>query len=331
MDPLISFGIIALAVFVLTEAGKGVVRSLGVMARYLNVSEYVLSFILIAFATSLPELSVGINSAFLGVPELSFGDILGSNIVNFTLVLGLVAVVGGSIALRDYEHFKSNRLFEFVVVLSPLILLLDGVLSRLDGVILLVLFVWNLFRLLDIDDMILGRKVLRPHLSEHVFEKVTTREEFLENIALFCASVCVLLGSTLVIVLTVKELSVAFGISQVLIGVLFIAVATSLPDFVIGVRSAYRKMGGIALGDLFGAAAINSTLTLGVVALISPIVLTDMLTLWIGIGFTVVVFLLVFVFLETKNSISRTEGFVLVVLYGLFVVTQLGIHFFTGI
>jgi cation:H+ antiporter len=328
MNTFISLFVIAFAIFVLIQAGKRVVRSIGVIARFLRVSEYVLSFVLIAFATSLPELSVGINSALLKVPELSFGDILGTNIINFTLILGTIAIAGGAVQLRDYDHFKNNRVFELLIVLSPLLLILDGTLSRIDGVILLALFIWNIFRLLDIDDRILGRKVLRPHLSPYASTMVTTLRQFFKHLLIFVFSMVLILSSTMVMVMAVREISVSIGISKALIGVLVIATATSLPDFVIGLRSVLKKLGGVALGDIFGAAAINSTLTLGLVSLISPIVLDELKTVWIGIAFTFTAFLLVFYFLKSKSSISRKEGIVLVGLYVMFVMMQLLAHLF---
>lgn len=328
MNIFLSFFIVIASVFVMVQAGKRVVRSISAMARFLKVSEYVLSFFLIAFATSLPELSVGINSALLGAPELSFGDIMGTNIVNLALILGLVAVVGGTIELKDYAHFKNNRAFEFLIVLSPLILMVDGTLSRIDGVILLTFFVWNVFRLLDIDDKILGRKVLRPHLSPHVHTSVSTWGEFFKHFLVFILSMAFLLAATMAIVITAKNASIAIGISEVLIGVLIISTATSLPDLTIGLRSVRKKLGGVALGDLFGAAAINSTLTLGIVSLIHPIVLKDIKTLWIGIIFTSLAFAFVFIFLKSKSSISRKEGAALVFLYIVFMIIQILVHIF---
>lgn len=328
MTILTSFLIIVVAVFVLIQAGKRVVQSLSGIARYLHVSEYVLSFVLIAFATSLPELSIGINSAIAGIPQFSFGDILGTNIVNFTLILGTIAVFGGAVKLKDYAHFQNNRIFELLIVLAPLFLIVDGVLSRFDGLILLLLFVWNIFRLLDIDDKILGRKVLRPHLSSYVHGTITSRGEFARHTLIFVISIVLLLASTMAIVFSVKNVSLLVGVSHVLIGILIISVTTSLPDLIIGLRSVRKKLGGIALGDIFGAAAINSTLTLGIVSMISPIILNELMVVWVGIAFTIAAFVLAFFFLKSKNSISRKEGLVLVGLYIIFAATQLLMHFF---
>lgn len=328
MEIFFSFFIIIAAVFVLIQTGKKVVQSLGVLARFLHVSEYVLSFVFLAFATSLPEFSTGINSALLGIPQFSFGDIIGTNIVNFTLILGVIAVAGGTIKLKDYSHFKNNRWFEIMVVLAPLFLILDGTLSRIDGVILLMLFVWNIFRLLDIDDMILGRKVLRPHLSSYVHSSVVTWKEFYIHLLIFVLSISSLLISTMAIVMVVKNLSSAIGISHALIGILFISVVTSLPDLVVGLRGVKNKLGGVALGDIFGAAANNATLTLGVVSLISPIVLNDLKLVWTGIIFTALAFGFTFLFLKSKSSISRREGIALIGVYVLFLIVQLFLYIF---
>lgn len=327
IEILYSFALIFVAIFVMIQAGKFVVRSLSVIARFLRLSEYVISFALIALATSLPELSVGINSAILGIPELSFGDIMGTNIVNFSLILGSVAIVGRNIELRDYAHFKSNRVFQMLAVLAPLILMLDGTLSRVDGVILIVIFAWTLIRLFDIDDKILGRKVLRPHLHKYAHDHVTTQKDFLKHLFLLLVSASFLLVSTLLLVHVVEEISETIHMSGALIGVLVISICTSLPDFIVGLRSVRAQKGGVALGDVLGAATINSTLTLGVVALISPFSLENLAIVWVGIFFTLLSLLLIFYFLKSKHSISRNEGYILLGIYIVFVASQLGIYF----
>lgn len=320
---LLTLSTLVVAITVLLVSGKWVVRSVAVLARAFGISEYVISFVLLAFATSLPELSVGVNAALAGVPELSLGDILGTNIINVTLVMGAVAVVGGSVQLRDYEHFRQNRLFQLVAVLAPLLLLLDGTLSRLDGFVLLGLFVFVLVRLLDIDDRILGRKILRPHLAPHVGHSVSTRYALWWYAVIFVAASTTLLGATYVIVTAAKTAAVALSIPTVLVGVLIVAFATSLPELSVGIRSVLRGRGGIALGDIFGAASISATFSLGVVAIISPIVLDDLRVVWLGMGASVVVFSLIFLFLHTKQSLSRGEGWVLIGCFVVFGLSQL--------
>jgi len=319
---------IVVGIFLLIQSGKRVVHSLVVIARYLGMSEFILSFVLVAFATSLPEMTVGINSALGGIPELSFGNILGAVVINFTLVLGIVAIVGGNIALKDYDHFRQNRFFEFALLLSPLLLMLDGSISRIDGGILLLLFAWNLIRLLDIDDMILGRKVLRPHLEEHIHHTASSKKEFFKNLAVFVVSVAVLISAAILVVTGAKTISAEIGLSNVLIGILVVSVGTSLPELTIGIRGARSKKGGISLGDIFGASVINSTFTLGMVSMIEPIYLENKTTLWLGIIFTSLAFSSVLFFLRSqKSSITRKEGVVLVLIYLAFAVLQIRCFF----
>lgn len=320
---ILAIGVILIAVIVLIQAGKIVVRTTSQLARRFGVSEYVLSFLLLAFATSLPELSVGINAAISGVPILSLGDIIGTNIVNLTLVLGLVAVVGGTVAVRDYEHFKSSRVFELFIVIIPLVLLLDGYLGRIEAVFLLGLFVWNLFCLLDIDDKIFGRKVLRPHLVASAKESSVPVRPLPLTIMLLVGAGVALAAATFFIVTSAVSLAHGFGPPEIIIGMLLISVLTSLPELTIGIRGALQKSGGLALGDIMGAAAINSTFILAIVALISPIEIADTRIIWTALCFTVAIFLLLFYFLHTKRSLSRYEGIVLCLCYILFVIFQL--------
>lgn len=311
------------ALWLMIQSGKLLVRSIGILARRWGLSEFILSFILIAFATSLPELAIGINSALAGVPELSFGDILGTNIVNLTLIIGIVAVIGKTITVSDYAHFKSNRLYQLVIVLAPMILLLDGILSRLDGAILLGLFTWNLFRFLDVDNAH-ERKVLRPHLAEHAAAPVPSHAGVTwRYLLLLVVSAAGLAGATYLIVTTAETIAIALAIPTVLIGILIIATCSSLPELTVGIRSVVSRQGGVAIGDVFGAAAFNSTLTLGLVALIKPIVLSSITVVLVGIGFTLISYFLVFYFLHTKQAISRGEGIVLLVMYVLFILTQI--------
>lgn len=311
------------AVALLIISGKLIVRSISVLARSLRISEYVISFVLLAFATSLPELSVGVNAAVAGVPELSLGDIIGTNIVNITLVVGMVALVGGTTSIRDYQHFKNNRLYQLTTVLAPLILLLDGELSRIDAVILLALFGWSIIRLLDIDDKILGRKILRPHLAAHARAAGTTGIKVLPYVGLLALGVTGLLFSTHSIIAIAESLATLAGMSQILIGIVIIAILTSLPELTIGVRSALRGKGGVTLGDVFGSATINSTLVLGVVALIQPITVEGTAFLLIAIITTIVIFSLVFLFLHTKQSLSRSEGVILLLCFVCFILAQI--------
>jgi cation:H+ antiporter len=145
----------------------------------------------------------------------------------------------------------------------------------------------------------------------------------LRYLAMLVVSAVVLLGSTYVIVLIAKDIAAALIMPAVVVGVLIIAIITSLPELTIGVRGVLKGRAGVALGDVFGAATINSTFTLGTVALLSPVVVTDMRIIWSSIFFTIFVFLLIFYFLHTKQSLSRREGVLLVGAFFAFIGMQI--------
>lgn len=316
-----------LSVAVLIVSSKWVVQSASMLARSVNVSEFVISFVLIALATTLAELSIGIQSALQGVPELSFGDVVGTNIANLTLVLGLVAIIAGSITLQDYEHFKHHRSFQLLILTAPFILLLDGELSRFDGVLLLLLASWNLLQIFDKDEHILKRKVMRRHLYHHAQNTIDKQVRLWHNFIVLIFGILTLVASTYLLIFFAKEIAIIAGIPKVLIGILIIGVCTSMPEIVVGIRSALSKHGGVALGDVMGATALNASLVLGVVAIIHPITITDSTFILVALGTTVLALLLLYVFLHTKHIISRREGMVMIGMYAVFVLIQ--ILFFT--
>lgn len=138
MFPLNAF-LFFLSLAVLFLAGGIMVRALTWMGRYLKLSEYVFSFILVAFATSLPELFVGINSAMQGVANISLGNLVGANVLNVTLVIGVSILLAKGLTI-DRVITKQDIQMIFSMILFPAFLMLDGILSRLDGALLLFLF-----------------------------------------------------------------------------------------------------------------------------------------------------------------------------------------------
>lgn len=316
--------LLILGIFVLLRAGVYVVRSLSAMARYLRFSEFVLSFILLAFATSLAELTVGASSAISGIPELSLGDILGTNIVNLALILGFVAVLGGELELKDYQHFKEGRLFLFLLLIAPLIMLLDGTLSRIDGAFLLAFFSLNILRMLRERErkMVVERKVLRHSLEAHAAHIAATRREFLHRVLVFAISVPLLVASAYVMIFAIRNIAALVHAPEFLIGLFIVSIGTSLPELSVGIRSVTLNKDGVSLGNLFGASALNATLILGVVSLIHPITVARFNAFLIAGIFLVLIISVIYLFLRKRKFLTRKEGFILVTLYLLFVIAQ---------
>ena len=136
---IVNLFIFLASILILVYAGGVMIRSLIWMGRYLRLSEYTVSFILAAFATSLPELFVGINAAWSGTPTLSFGNLIGANVLNITLVLGIAIYLARGFT-SDRTITKKDAQIAFGLIMFPVFLFLDGTVSRLDGLLLVFLF-----------------------------------------------------------------------------------------------------------------------------------------------------------------------------------------------
>lgn len=314
-----------LGAFTIFYAGGYAVHSLTRLARFFGLSGFTISFILMAFATSVPELIIGITAAIGGASQISLGNIIGTNIVNLSLILGFTALLAGRIVIDDYQRFKSNRFFNFFLVMSPIILLLDGRLSRIDGAILLVFFLWSLWHMLEFRKKIKAttfRGFLRTTIPRALRGVFSSTRAFFRNLGIFILSVSALLVASYYFIAGAENVAEFFGLSEILIGIFIVGFGTSLPELVFGIRAARAGQGGMGLGNLFGSSVVNSTLVLGVTAIISPINIGDVSTLWVGVFFMALTMLLAYYLLRSKVFLTRSEGIILLLLYVVFVAVQ---------
>ena len=125
------------AIFILSWLSSRLVATLTDIAKYLRWREFIIAFFVMAFAASLPNLFVDINAALHGMPEISFGDIVGGNLVDLTLVLAIAVLFGKSFLPAESEMVQKSAFFTAAIVVLPIILIWDGILGRVDGLILL--------------------------------------------------------------------------------------------------------------------------------------------------------------------------------------------------
>jgi len=314
-------------IYYMIIAGSRVVQSLTRVAGLWGISEFVLSFILMAFATTLPEFGIGVSAAISGNSAIAVGNVLGTNIVNLSLVLGLVALISGGIRLDKHasSFFAYSRWFDVVLIFSPIVLLLDGTLSRSDGALLLALFVFHIWRLLSVRKIFFSPPHAYNQSQDHmVVRKV--KKTFKETLY-FCLFAALLLGASYAVVQSAGSLSGILGFPELLFGLFVVALGTSLPELVFGVRSAMVHKGEASLGNLLGAAVLNSTWVLGVAALINPIVISSVSLFLLSALFVVAVVVVAVLFVKSNNTISTKEGMFLIVLYILFIIFQIFAEF----
>jgi len=284
-----------------------------------QLSAFGLTAFIVAFATSLPEMVVGIAAALEGRPTLSLGNILGSNISNISLVVGGAAIVGGSI--RVFGDFLRHELFlVFLAGSLPLLLLVDNSLSRIDGIVLLVVYLWYSMTILrgKTEHLVAHQESFGPfwHRILLRFNQKRMRRHFL--VLLFWLVVLILSGDFLV--RTSIALAGTLGIPVILIGIVFLAIGTTLPEFAFEVEAVRNHQAAMVYGNLLGSVVANSTIILGVTALIHPIVLDGGFHPYLLATVTfVVVFGVFWLFVSTKHQLERWEGALLFLIYIVFV------------
>lgn len=301
-----------LAFALLIISGDWAVKLLSRVAASFRIKDFVLGFFLVGLGTSLPELFVGITSAFEGNPVLSLGDVIGSNIVNLTLILGVLVVLGKGMKVGR-KVAKKDMVFMLLISSLPVFLLLDGSLSGVEGLILLLAFALYLFTTLNDGDSFNSGSGYRK--SKKAGLKGT------KDLLLLAVSLALLLLSADFVVKFGVALARDFNVNVMLIGLIAVAFGTSLPELVFSIRAAAAKKGSMALGNLIGSGVINSTVVLGATSAIKPIV-ADYLLFVISATFMIVVMAIVVAIAERKGGFSSRDGIAFVMLYALFVVVE---------
>lgn len=296
---------------VLARSSVFLVETLTKIALKLKISEFLVGFMLIAVGSSLPELLVGIVAAIEKEPLLSLGNIIGSNIVNLTIVLGVPALVAGGIRIR--AQVRNREIFFMnIFAVAPLLLLIDGTLSRGEGVLLLLLFAVYLYNLITRSPAY--TKVMKDHR-----DKISLPIQLL----LFAGALAVLLGSVEILIRSGTALAIGAGIPTILIGLFVLAFGTSLPELSFNITAALKRQGEILMGDILGSVVANATLVLGVTALINPIVV-ERPDILVTSSVVLLLTLLVFTFfVRSQYKVTIKEGLILILGYLVFVVAQL--------
>lgn len=297
----------------LVVGGEFLVRSSVGLSFKLNLSKMVIGLTVVSFATSAPELLVSVQAALDGSPDIALGNVIGSNIANIGLVLGITAVISALAIDRDFYRFNWPVMMLFSVALYFL-LSNDGKLTALEGGGLLVGLVIYLFFLIK------RARANREIAVEDVNEKLSETSYFKIVMWLLIGGAALYFGSEW-LVFGAKDLAASVGISEYAISVTVIAIGTSVPELAASVIAALKKEKALSLGNLIGSNIFNIASVLGITSLVQTINVTDQAILgtnifWM-IGFAAI--LLPLAFLPRRLVISRAKGLVLVIAYLIFI------------
>lgn len=301
--------------FILVRSGMWVVRALIRIAQFLKLREFIVASFLMAFATSLPELFIGITSAVAKKPELPFGVIIGSNIVALTVMMALGALLGKNLHIKG-KVLQKSALYAALYSLLPLLLIVDGMFSRRDGMILLAALLFYFVQLITEEEKF--KKVFNNQLKGWRHFKI-----FVKDMFIFLIGSAMLLLSAEGIVLSASKLAEVFNLSLMIIGVSLVALGTSLPEIAFEIKAIKMGRKTMILGNIMGSVVINATLVLGLVGLISPFAITDFSPYLIGAVFTLAASLFFIKFVRSERKVTELEALFLFGIYILFIIAEL--------
>ncbi len=294
-----------------------VVKYASQTARLLGVSNFMIGLTLVAFSTTLPELSVSIMSVFSGAVGIAVGTTLGSIIANSALILALAAVLVPLATNRDVLRLNYILLI-YLLILS--LLLIDG-LVWYEGLVLIIMFAVYMRNIIKkgrrVETDTKKKKIKTQHDKGRIAKYIV--------FTIFGGGL-VVAGARLLIESTIN-ISTIWGVPEILIAIIAVAVGTSLPELAVVMTAAFKRIVGISIGDILGANMFN-VMVLGTASLVSTIPVTaKILTIVIPIMLLVNVLLLLFMskkwwFVSKKWQLSRVEGIILLVIYAIFVALQ---------
>jgi cation:H+ antiporter len=292
------------SIFILSWLSSRLVVALEGVARYLHWREFIVAFFVMAFAASLPNLLVDINASMNHMPEMAFGDIMGGNLVDLTLIVAVAILFGKKSLSSDSDMVQKSALFTAAIAILPAILVWDRNLSRIDGFILILAFFIYAFWLFSKDDRF--KKNYRgphPKTAKNYFI-------FLVNIAKIIIFLALLILASNLIVDSAKMFSDQLGLSLSMVGILIVGLGNCLPEGYFSIISAKRGEGWMILGNLMGSIIVPATLVLGIIGVVWPFEIKDLSPFMITRVFTIITALLFIIFVRSGNKLTKKEGLI---------------------
>jgi len=313
--------ILAISFFVLIKGADTFVESASAVAKHLNVPDILIGLTIVAFGTSAPEASVSIKAVLAQNSDMVLGNIIGSNIVNILLILGISSIIA-PIKVKN-NTIKKEIPFLFLVSLLMGVLLMDttlgegtiNMISRLDGIVILIFFTVFIYYLITL---------AKNGQAEEIETKYSLKQAILYTILGLAA---IVIGGNYVVD-SATHIAVYLGVEQKFIALTIVAIGTSLPELVTSITAARKGKQDLAIGNVIGSNIFNICFVAGFPAAFlgnivpSTPVTTDLMVMILST-------IMLFFFSYSNKKISKGEGIsfliIFVIYYGYLVVSQLGV------
>lgn len=299
-----------LGLILLLVSGKYLVESSVILARHFRIPTSIIGLTIVAFGTSAPELLVSIQAAVQGYPDMAVGNVIGSNISNILLVLGLTTIIFPLLVQRD--SIVRDWPIMMGVSLVLLLFLLDNRMTRLEGVLMALLMAGYIFYSV--------RQARLPQYADLSEVALMQRTKWWMAAIIFLISCAGLAFGASLLVDNAAAMAVHFGISERVISITMVAVGTSLPELATSLIAAFKKENEISIGNILGSNIMNIISVLGITALIKPITtVPEILRIdmpWV-LGSAVLLFL--FMLPARRGKINRIEGLAMLLGYTVYI------------
>lgn len=287
------------------------------IAKRFGLSEFVIGLTIVGIGTSAPEMVVSFLSSFQGKSDMAIGNVIGSNIFNTMMILGVTALISPLVITRNNlrRDIPLNIFVTLLLILLGMNLTLFGTgkadqLSRFDGIIMLVLFAWYLWKSFTKDENV-------NEDVEDIGEDIKVHGGLTSAMMVVGGLAALVFGGRL-FVNSATEIAHIFGVSDKFIAITIMAAGTSMPELATCIVAALKGRGQLALGNILGSNISNILLILGGAALIHPLSFGGMTTVDMGAVLICSVFILLSAYMFSKNKLDRAEGVILLIMEGAY-------------
>lgn len=306
-NPLVLLGLIAVGCFFLIKGANYLVDNATLVAKYFKVPMLVIGMTVVAFGTSMPEFVVNVIASSSGNPTIALTNVYGSNFINILVILGLSAVIFPIKSKR--QSIKIDM--PIAIVASCLLLLFNltgGVVTRLEGIVLLIMFAAFLYAQY--------RSSKEDFIQET--EETIEKKDLWKCFGLIILGLIFLTGGGQLVVYGAKNLALALGVSESIIGLTIVSLGTSLPELATSCVAASKKNPDLALGNIIGSNIFNILMVIGLSATILP------LPVYSGVGFDGImdifaaILVLICVLSNKNKEIKRWHGLIFLLIYAVY-------------
>jgi cation:H+ antiporter len=292
-----------------------IIRSFSIIAQKAKLSRTFILLFVVGFAASIPEIFIGINSAILKQPEIGIGNAVGTGIVLISLVAGIIAIYNKSFKTNKVFS-KSNLVFVSLTTLAFIVLGMDGVYSRFDGLILVMIYLAYLILL----------SYYKNHFEIKKVQSISKKQLWV-NIIIALVGVAVAFLASYYLNVKAGELASTSLIPHFFIGLILLAPLSGIPELIYEFELHKRGLTELSLGELFTSLVTNTTLTIGIIILICPITISNPSIFYFTSLYMCILLIMFNVYIRTRNELNWKEGLVLILSYIIFMLSTFSLLF----